>query len=184
MLCSLVVVTEPSERRKTTAIAATLTNTVDWRAAYEQHAPDLVRFLRRFVTDEAAAQDLLHDAFARAMRTSHPPPPAEVRPWLFRVASNAALDDLRRRRRFAFLPLRDRATVPETEFGEVDQIRQALRAIAPEQALTRTLALHEGFSRREIAELTGVSEETVKSRLARGRLAFAAAYQRMEGAGS
>jgi len=184
MLCSIVVVTEPSERRKTTTIAATLANTVDWRAAYEQHAPDLVRFLRRFVTDQAAAQDLLHDAFARAMRTSHPPSPAEVRPWLFRVASNVALDDLRRRRRLAFLPLRERGTVAGPEFGEVDHVRRALRAIAPEQALTLTLALHEGFSRQEVAELTGVSEETVKSRMARGRLAFAAAYQRMEGAGS
>jgi RNA polymerase sigma-70 factor (ECF subfamily) len=174
--------TEPSERRKTTAIAAALSHTVDWRLAYEQHAPDLVRFLRRFVVDEAAAQDLLHDAFARAMRSSHPPVQAEVRPWLFRVATNAAVDDLRRRRRLAFLPLRGHGTVPGPNYGEVDHVRRALRAIAPEQAVTLTLALHEGFSRREIAELTGVSEEAVKSRLARGRLAFAAAYRRMDGA--
>ena len=171
----------PGERRTTTAIASSLAGTLDWRAAYEQHAPDLVRFLRRFVRSDEAAQDLVQDTFLRALRAGRTPPQAELRPWLFRIASNLALDELRRGRRFAFLPFTAALRIEAPSYEEVDQIRHALRTIAPEQALALTLALHEGFSRREIAGMTGVSEETVKSRLARGRLAFATAYDRMEG---
>lgn len=171
----------PEERRTTTAIASSLAGTLDWRAAYEQHAPDLVRFLRRFLRSDEAAQDLVQDTFVRALRAGRTPPQAELRPWLFRIASNLALDELRRGNRFAFLPFTAALRIEAPSYEEVDQIRHALRSIAPEQALALTLALHEGFSRREIAGMTGVSEETVKSRLARGRLAFAAAYERIEG---
>jgi DNA-directed RNA polymerase specialized sigma24 family protein len=40
--------------------------------------------------------------------------------------------------------------------------------------------LHDGFSRAEAARILGITEEAVKSRLARGRLNFAAAYKRLE----
>ena len=153
--------------------------TLDWRSLYEANAGDLLRFLRRFVKETDTAEDLLHDTFARAMRARRLPPDAlEARPWLYRIASNLALTHLRRSRRFA--AVRDLVAHETPALGESEQVRQALRSIPPDQALTLTLVLHDGFSRREAAEILGVSEETIKSRVARGRLNFVAAYRRLE----
>jgi RNA polymerase sigma-70 factor (ECF subfamily) len=152
--------------------------TVDWRSLYEANAPDLLRFLRRFTRELHTAEDLLHDAFARAMGARHVPPSDEMRPWLYRIATNVAISQLRRSRP---LPLLGFLTEPPVApIGEAEQVRQALHSIPPEQALTLTLVLHEGFSRSEAARILGVSEEAVKSRMARGRINFIAAYQRLE----
>jgi RNA polymerase sigma-70 factor, ECF subfamily len=153
--------------------------TLDWRLLYEANAPDLLRFLRRFVKETHTAEDLLHDTFARAMRArTTPTDEREARPWLYRIAANVALTHLRRARRFS--PLRDLVAHEVPAVGESEQVRQALRSVPPEQALTLTLVLHDGFTRREAAEILGVSDETIKSRIARGRLNFVAAYRRLE----
>lgn len=62
----------PEERRTTTAIASSLAGTLDWHAAYEQHAPDLVRFLRRFLRSDEAAQDLVTDRPSKGSRLGDP----------------------------------------------------------------------------------------------------------------
>jgi len=53
--------------------------------------------------------------------------------------------------------------------------------VRPDQAAALVLHYAHGFSRAEIAELVGRSEETVKSRIARGRRAFLEAYDREGG---
>lgn len=150
-----------------------------WEALYDAHASDIARYLRRLVGDADTAADLMQETFARAIHARRRPVPDEMRPWLFRIASNLAMSHLRKPRWPDLLALR-RHPKSETSFEEGEQVRQALRSIPPDQAVTLTLAFHEGFGRREIAEMLGVSEETVKSRIARGRLNFTAAYKRLE----
>ncbi len=152
---------------------------LQWEALYDAHADDLARFLRRVVADPDTAADLMQDTFVRAMRAGNRPPAAEIRPWLFRIASNLALSHLRRPRWLDLLAAR-RQQQRDPRFEDAEQVRQAMRAIPADHAVTLSLAYHEGFSRREIAEMLAISEETVKSRIARGRLNFAAAYRRLE----
>jgi RNA polymerase sigma-70 factor (ECF subfamily) len=149
-----------------------------WEALYAAHAGDIARYLRRLVGDVDTAADLTQETFARAMRAGRTPTIDEMRPWLFRIASNLAMSHLRRPRLSRMFGLKRETTNDSFEEGE--QVRQAMRSIPPDQAATLALAFHEGFSRREIAEMLGVSEETVKSRVARGRLNFVAAYKRLE----
>ena len=56
-----------------------------------------------------------------------------------------------------------------------------MRSNSADQAAALVLHYAHGFTRAEIAELVGRSEETVKSRIARGRRAFLAAYDRQGG---
>ena len=148
-----------------------------WEALYDAHASDIARYLRRLVGDADTAADLMQETFARAMQAERQPALHEMRPWLFRVASNLAISHLRRPRWVGILSLRD-APTSEASFEDAEQVRRAMRSIPSDQAVTLTLAFHEGFSRRDIAEMLGVSEDTVKSRIARGRLNFTAAYKR------
>lgn len=150
----------------------------DWVALYRDHGPRLLRYLRRLTRDEEEAADLMQDTFERAMRAGTVP--ADASAWLYRIASNAAIDHLRRRRRLRFLRLPPEAVAPTRDTDDLELVRRALRSIPPDQAVALVLRLHEGRSRREVAELLGLSEDGVKSRLARGRLNFIAACRRIE----
>ena len=170
-------------RRKAQATigAAEGATEADWSALYEAHAPDLLAFLRRTTGDLSLAEDLLQESFARAMGAASKGAPVPARPWLFRIAANLAISHYRRQRIFAFIPLSGEQPADVDGYdGVAEQVRATLRSIPRDQAVALTLALHEGFTRREIAEMLETSEESIKSRLARGRRNFAAAYRRLD----
>jgi RNA polymerase sigma-70 factor (ECF subfamily) len=150
---------------------------IDWSCAYAQLGPALLAYLRRLSRDSDAAEELVQETFARAMAASLVPPESELRPWLYRIASNLAIDRLRRARRLRFVPFLGTESAPDPNSDEAEAVRSALRAIDPELAATLVLRLHEGFSRAEVALIRGVSERKVKSRLADARIAFERAYR-------
>ncbi|HUQ42695.1 MAG TPA: RNA polymerase sigma factor [Candidatus Limnocylindrales bacterium] len=156
---------------------------LDWRVLYEAHAPELARFVTRLVRDDETASDLVQEVFIRGMRSESQLTDRDaVRAWLFRIATNIALSHLRRRKILAFVPFTggepdDREVIDV----EADHVRRALARIAPAQAVTLVLCLQEGWTRREASALLGVDEETIKSRLARGRIRFAQEYARVAG---
>lgn len=153
----------------------------DWEEVYRSVGPRLLRQLERLVGPETAP-DLVHECFIRAIRSQRTPHDADqLRYWLFRIATNLARDELRRRQRWMrlvrLLPRPD----PPRAAAEDDQVRAALQRMPPDQAIALVLRLGEGLKPRELARLLGVSESAVKSRLARGRLAFVAEYRKLEG---
>jgi RNA polymerase sigma factor (sigma-70 family) len=150
---------------------------IDWSSVYARLGPVLFAYLRRLSRDNEAAEDMLHETFARALAASRTPPEAELRPWLYRIASNLATDRLRRSRLLRFVPFVGTETASDVGSDEAEAVRAALRAIDPELAATLVLRLHEGFTRAEIALIRGVSERVVKSRLYEGRIAFERAYR-------
>jgi RNA polymerase sigma-70 factor (ECF subfamily) len=151
-----------------------------WRDLYDAHAAELVGYLWRLTGDREAANDLMQETFVAGMRDDAAlRDVARVRAWLFRIATRLAMKRLRRARLIAFLPFS--GTEPAAE-GTPDveglAVREAMRAISPDQATALVLHYSHGFTRAEIADLIGRSEETIKSRIARGRRAFLAAYGR------
>jgi RNA polymerase sigma-70 factor, ECF subfamily len=124
----------------------------------------------------------MHETFLRGLRAA--PTFSDfraARAWLFRTATNLARNELRRRRLLAFVPFTGTEPSADDAFSvQADQLRKALGTLSFDQASTLLLHYHSGFQRREIAELQAVSEETVKSRLARGRKNFIAAHRRLE----
>jgi RNA polymerase sigma-70 factor (ECF subfamily) len=154
----------------------------DWRRTYDQHATTLVRYLAKLTGDREVAAELTQETFVRAIRSALVLPDAyAARAWVFRTATNLARNELRRRRIIAFVPFTGREHAPREAFdASADQVRAALRSLPFEQATTLLLHYYGGFQRGEIAQMHGVSEETVKSRLARGRKNFVAAYRRRE----
>lgn len=142
-------------------------------------------FLLRFTSDPELSDDIVQDTFTKALGAlPGMSRDQKVLPWLYRVAHNAAIDQVRRRRRFQWLRLpqlagtrhepqsADRhAAVPERE-----QIEAVLRTLAPENAAALLLHALEGYSYKEIAEIQGCSLTAVRSRIARARDSFRLAY--------
>lgn len=155
----------------------------DWSTLYGEHAPALARFLVKLTGDRDIASELLQETFVRAIRSGEAASRIRaVRPWLFRIAGNLAWDHQRRRALLRFVPFSDReADSASIHDPEVEILRRALRRLPDTQSRTLLLHYEAGFSRREIADMEGISEEAVKSRLARGRDAFLRGYERMGG---
>jgi RNA polymerase sigma-70 factor, ECF subfamily len=154
-----------------------------WRELYDAHAAELVGYLWKLTRDREAATDLMQDTFIAGMRDEAAlREPAKARAWLFRIGTRLAIKRLRRARLIAFVPFVGTERSSEgTPDLEALAVRDAMRAIASDQAAALVLHYAHGFSRAEIADLTGRSEEAIKSRIARGRKAFLAAYDRQGG---
>lgn len=140
--------------------------------------PGLGRFLAQFVRDRQLAEDLLQDTFHDALRKgSGVEAAASPEAWLFGIARNRALAALRRRRRLdaALSRLVLRRTVEQDE-AEVIAVRDLLeRALSAEDRALVLLRYLHGFEAVELAEMTGLTPEAVRQRLARARKRLVAA---------
>jgi RNA polymerase sigma-70 factor (ECF subfamily) len=147
-----------------------------------RHQDAVYRFVLRMVGTRDEALDLTQDAFVRAWQALPQwQPEAQFRTWLFRIASNAALDALRRRRVVEFEPLNDAFEAAADEPDPEKRLELKRRVAALEASLAKLSAEHreilllrevENMTYEEIGAVLGLSEGTVKSRLARARAAL------------
>lgn len=151
----------------------------------EEHA--LFRHVLRMVGTEPEAEDIVQEALLSAWRSIGGLQGGSFRAWLFRIATNRAIDVIRARRRRGELPLEPsddeepgwaEPVVPGPDLPEiaagaeaVGLVEEALRAIPAEQRAALLLRDVEGFPYDEIALIAAVEIGTVKSRIHRARLA-------------
>jgi RNA polymerase sigma-70 factor, ECF subfamily len=147
---------------------------VAFETLYRSSRDDVFGYVAGLLRDRSAAEDVTALAFERAYRKrrSFDPRRGTHRAWLFGIARNAALDELRRRSRLAELveePVDD-APGPE-EGAEVALRRAALReAMSKLTAREReliSLKFFAGLSNREIADVISTSETNAGTRLHR-----------------
>jgi RNA polymerase sigma factor (sigma-70 family) len=143
---------------------------------YRDSRDDVFAYVAGLLRDRHAAEDVTALAFERAYRrrTRFDPRRGSRRAWLFAIARNAALDELRRRRRIAELarePGGEPGAGAPDEAAEVGLRRAALReAIGGLSAREReliALKFFAGLSNAEIAAVVGVSESNAGTRLHR-----------------
>jgi RNA polymerase sigma-70 factor (ECF subfamily) len=156
-------------------------------AIYEDRRAELYAFLVGMTHDPDLAEDLLQDTFLRLVREARAGRmPDEVRPWLYRVAANAAVDRGRRVAVVArFLPrLLDRREPvrPEGEAlrSERDaELRAALGRLPPDRRAALLLAAR-GFSGHEVAAALGRTEGATRTLMCRARLELRATLESAE----
>lgn len=147
-----------------------------FEALYRSSRDDVYAYVSTLLRDPAAAEDVTALAFERAYRRrrSFDRRRGEERAWLFGIARNAALDELRRRRRIAAL-VTDPAEVQDgTDEGDGAEV--ALRRTAVQAALAKlparereilALKFHAGMSNAELAGVLGISESNAGTLLYR-----------------
>jgi RNA polymerase sigma-70 factor (ECF subfamily) len=154
------------------------------------------RVARNMLPNADDARDLVQDAFLRVFRSldrfdfQH-----EFPTWLYRIVTNLAIDQLRKRRATA-------STTVSTEDGEADidladpdapapsqraeaaetaaRVRVCLASLAPHFSTVLALREIEGLGCPEIAEIVGATHVTVRWRLHRGRKLFQEEWERRE----
>jgi RNA polymerase sigma factor (sigma-70 family) len=140
----------------------------------------------RIMGDPASAADATQDAFISAYQSIDRFRGGSFKSYLMRIVSNRCYDELRRRKRRPATSFEDFGEVDEEanpalvngherpeEYAERQEVAHVIQAgiemLPPDQRITLVLSDVQGLSYQEIAEATGASLGTVKSRLARAR---------------
>lgn len=147
---------------------------LDLEALFRDAAGDVYAYARTLLRDDGAAEDVTAQAFERAhsRRRRYDPRKGSPRAWLFAIARNAALDELRRRSRTAALttdPPED-AAAPEDEADDALRraaVRAALAGLEPRERELIALKFHGGLTNAELARALGLSESNAGTRLHR-----------------
>lgn len=161
-----------------TAAVATPIETVDeariaFESLYRECRDDLYSYVAGLLRDRSAAEEVTAQAFERAWRKRRQLDRTRGtrRAWLFGIARNAALDELRRRSRVE--PRTEPAELPQTAGNPADVAvdRTALRAALDElngrERELVALRYFAGLSNAEIATVIGTSESNAGTRLHR-----------------
>jgi len=146
----------------------------DIEALYRECRADVYGYVASLLRDRAAAEDVTALAFERVLRGRRrfDPGRGSARAWLFAIARNAALDELRRRSRSAALvgEVADDAPLPD-ESPELAErrlvVRTALKGLAPRDREVILLKFLGRLSNAELAHVLQCSETNAGTRLSR-----------------
>ncbi|MBX5483216.1 MAG: RNA polymerase sigma factor [Myxococcaceae bacterium] len=154
---------------------------------FDRYAPKVMRFAARFTGDAARAEELSQEIFVKLYRTAKRyRPEARFQTFLFRVATNHCLNEVRRgeyraEAKDGLSPETNTSVAPDGPedalWGrELERtVSDALAALSDRERAAFCMARFEGLSYREIATALGASEPAVKSLIHRATLAVARA---------
>lgn len=157
-------------------------------ALVRRYERELYGYLRRYLGDASLAEDVFQNTFLQVyVKSGQYEPGRPVRPWLYTIATNQAIDALRRNGRHQALSLDQQRE--ELADGELSSLVETLEGAAPDpleaakgKERSKTirasvdrlpdflrqvllLAYYQGLKYREIADILGIPVGTVKSRL-------------------
>lgn len=155
---------------------------------YRLYRRPLLSFLRRLTGDDARAEDLLQETFLSALRRIRSSEQdLALKPWLFEIARNAAIDSWRRTNRADEVPLegvfgsgREPSGEPDVEVSAREQLkllRGAFDELPPQQARALVMRELEGRSYEEIAGELALSRSAVESTIFRARRRLEREYE-------
>ena len=138
---------------------------LDFEALYRGARDDVFAYVATLMGDRSAAEDVTASAFERAYRRQRTYKAARgsERAWLFGIARNAALDELRHRKRSAAMTAEpaDVDAAPAEDAADAALRRAALRTavagLPPRERELIALKFHAGLDNTELAAVLGVS---------------------------
>jgi len=151
-----------------------------FREIVEQNSRQMFRLAYRMTGNEQDAEDVVQETFLRAYRQFERfDSRARISSWLHKIASNYAIDLLRRRKRWRKADLEQldqvaplTGTAPEPDRGawsaEVrDALQGELARLTAKERVAFTLRHYEGLSIREIGQVMGLRESATKNHIFR-----------------
>jgi RNA polymerase sigma factor (sigma-70 family) len=149
--------------------------TAEFEALYRESVNAIFAFVAGMLRDRSAAEEVTAIAFERGFRAraTFDPKRGAPRAWMFGIARNAALDELRRRGRIAELPPEpeDRTNPGPPELAEAsarrDVVLRALTTLDPRDRELVALRFDGGLSHAEIGEVLDVTPTNASTMLHR-----------------
>jgi RNA polymerase sigma-70 factor, ECF subfamily len=150
---------------------------------YTSEGPRLRRVARRIVRDDDHAEDVIHDAFAQILRDAKgfDPTRGSAQSWIYAIVRNTALKKLRTAGRevtvedeqlLAICDQQQLLTHPSPRVTDGAALRRCLEELEPKRRASLILAIVDGRTHAEIAQLLQVPIGTVKAWIRRELIAL------------
>lgn len=147
-----------------------------FRALVDAHLPALTRHTTRLLGNASEAEEVTQETFLKLWQGAAGwKPEARLSTWLHRIAHNACIDRLRRRRERGGMEMDEqvapqpRTSVVFAQKQRAERLHAALSELPERQRAALSLVHFEGLSQREAAEVMDVTVDALESLLARAR---------------
>lgn len=146
----------------------------EYNRSVEEFADPVYRFIRGNLKDEARASDIVQDSYERLWRNVSEIDYKVVKSWLFSTSYHIMIDIIRKEKRItSFETIHEQELIHEQQYNDLNEIlHRALNNLPEQQRTSILLRDYEGYSYKEIGEITGQSEAQVKINIYRGRVAL------------
>ena len=153
----------------------------DFAHLFDEFSAPIYNYVLRMVSDADRAADITQDTFIKAYRKLDTvTDPAARRSWLYRIATNTAIDDMRRRRplvrvgddQAVFENRADHSPGPEAQVMAStldDRVQRALMTLRPNHRQCLLLSDLEDMSPQQIGDVMELSYAAVRTLLCRAR---------------
>src|SRR5216683_4735548 len=176
---------------------------LDFGMLYEKFSRPIHTYVYRLLGSQEDADDLTQEVFTRAYIAWNDLYDRDnLSPWLYRIATNLCVDQLRRRKRISWWPLArtrrdgeagegrdedmwhlppDNGGIPEV--GEREHIQRALANMPHDYAVALVLSAAQGVPYQEIGGILGISPNAAATRISRDKRMLIDVYQRFSDEG-
>jgi RNA polymerase sigma factor (sigma-70 family) len=146
----------------------------EYNRSVEEFADSVYRFIRGNLKDNERANDIVQDSYERLwLHVSELEYPV-VKSWLFSTAYRIMIDIIRREKRITNLEIMpEKEATEDSQYNDLNEIlHKALNLLPESQKTSVMLRDYEGYSYKEIGDITGLTEAQVKINIYRGRVAL------------
>jgi RNA polymerase sigma-70 factor, ECF subfamily len=168
----------------------------------ERYQDRIINYVYRMVGNVDTATDITQEVFIKIyLNAGRYLPGSRFAPWLYRIASNLAINEIRRKKRWRFLSIDEPTSDTDRSYSVVlpdektvsadrvveqkessEKVEKALSKVPVKYRTPLILREIEGYDYDEISQILNIPRGTVKSRLNRGRALLKTTLYRMEAA--
>ena len=146
----------------------------EYNKSVEEFANPVYRFIRGNLKDDERSNDIVQDSFEKLWRNITEIEYCVVKSWLFTTSYHLMIDIIRKEKRIESLELiHEKEMIYESQYTDLNEIlHKAMDHLPEHQKTSVMLRDYEGYSYKEIGEITGLNEAQVKINIYRGRVAL------------
>jgi RNA polymerase sigma factor (sigma-70 family) len=146
----------------------------EYNKAVEEYSDAVYRFIRGNLKDYDRSNDIVQDSYEKLWRHVTEIEYRVVKSWLFSTAYHTMIDIIRKEKRMTSMEESyENNMMHESQYSDLNEIlHEAIQRLPEQQKTSVLLRDYEGYSYKEIGDITGTTEAQVKINIYRGRLAL------------
>ncbi|MBE0650098.1 MAG: sigma-70 family RNA polymerase sigma factor [Bacteroidales bacterium] len=146
-------------------------NGTEYNRCVDEYSDALYAFMLKSTKDEELARDLVQESFMRLWEHRHEVEKTKSKSYLFTIGYHAMIDHIRKHKRVEAFNDKYHTQITHNDFSDLKEVlNKAVDNLPEDQKSVLLLRDYEGYSYKEIGEITGLTESQVKVYIFRARL--------------
>lgn len=142
----------------------------EYNLCVEDYADSIYRFVKKNLRDEHRAEDIIQDTFAKMWEKHESVNYAKAKSYLYTTAYHTMLDIIKKNKRLSIEEEIETSSHTFNQYSDISEVlNEAIQRLPSSQRSSLMLRDYEGYSYKEIEEITGLKESQVKVYIYRAR---------------